>query len=587
MKNMLKDLFPTDKELEQKLKGYATTPNYKEIFFGHLGSEFIKIFEEKKDNTILKNFLEASQYEYGFFNKKIDLEKAFSLYKKYADQNDYFCMYKMHTIYLCEYAKFNVPFDRVLEKLYILKCFAYLPNFVFDWYLKLYEKIDVMYELAQILDIEDRTLSKHKNFIDLLYDQKEKYNLAENDIYLMKGVLTCYFQRDVEDTFLVSFCELNSVIPKCDNDYAYYEAKNKCIYFKRYLKNENKNIISDDEIEKFYNDIENKKLYQYYSDYGNYLLEKSSKIISKKIIDIFKISADNGYLFSKFRYYQCLLNYYTFPEILNDFNIAANLLNYLIEEIVFENILKGQFILLIGILMEESKYQEKLSLNYFKYIKDINDYISSMLKSYSLDKNNEDYEYLWGIKGYIYYFGFKGIEEKNIEKSIEMFNESSKISKKGHLQKRNAYFVYKAKEINNCPDEELACFKKKVVDIFLGKLNIKNEIFDCYILGNLYWDGIYKKKDESLTLLIFKSAENMFCKTIIDNKIKYQIKEFLKTHNHKINLNYKEEICCICYDKKINKILIPCKHYFCSFCINKLGENSNCPMCRSDILCIY
>ena len=80
------------------------------------------------------------------------------MYKKYADLNDYFCMYKMHVIYLCEYEKFNVKFSRVYEKLYLLKCFAYLPNYVFDWYLKLFDTIDVIYELAAVLDIEDSSL---------------------------------------------------------------------------------------------------------------------------------------------------------------------------------------------------------------------------------------------------------------------------------------------------------------------------------------------------------------------------------------------------------------------------------------------
>ena len=51
-------------------------------------------------------------------------------------------MYKMHVIYLCEYEKFNVTFDRTLEKIYILKCLAYLPNYVYDWNIKLFDCID-------------------------------------------------------------------------------------------------------------------------------------------------------------------------------------------------------------------------------------------------------------------------------------------------------------------------------------------------------------------------------------------------------------------------------------------------------------
>ena len=149
----LETIFAAEGEVVEKLKGYANKLDYKKIFFGHLGPELKKIFISKKDEVFLKNFLEASSYEYGFFDTKIDLSKAFNLYKKYADLNDYFCMYKMHVIYLCEYEKFNISFNRILEKLYLLKCLAYLPNYIFDWDIKLFEEIDIPYEIAQVLDL--------------------------------------------------------------------------------------------------------------------------------------------------------------------------------------------------------------------------------------------------------------------------------------------------------------------------------------------------------------------------------------------------------------------------------------------------
>ena len=108
-------------------------------------------------------------------------------------------MYKMHVIYLCEYEKFNVPLSRVLEKIYLLKCFAYLPNYIIDWRIKLFDVIDIPYEIAASLDLEDSNIEKHQLFFDLLHEQKEKYNLSENDINLMKGVLLCYFNEEGSD----------------------------------------------------------------------------------------------------------------------------------------------------------------------------------------------------------------------------------------------------------------------------------------------------------------------------------------------------------------------------------------------------
>ena len=428
METTLENVFSKDEYLIEKLKGFATLLDYKKLF-EHLGPELKKVFDKKKNNLLIKDFLEALQYEYGLFGNKIDLPKAFNIYKFYADKNDYYCMYKMHTIYLCEYTKFNVTFSRILEKLYLLKCLAYCPNYFFDWDLKLFEKIDVRLEIAKILDEEDEDLEKHIILLDLLNYQKEKYNLTENDIYLMKNVLICCFKNDKDDC-LIAYCQLNSLIPQNNNDFAYYEAKNKCIYFKNNLNIEN--YLTDKEIEEFYEEMEKKKIYKYYSDYGNYLLDKTN-IVNPKIMDIFKIASSKGYLFSSFRSYQCLMNFYDFSEILNDYNKATNILNYLIEEIVFEKILLRQFVILLGFLIKYSKFTKEISSNYLKYVREINDYISPIIKK--KDILNEDIEMYLSLKGYMYFFGFNGIEPQNLEKAIDIFNESSKITKKIFLKK--------------------------------------------------------------------------------------------------------------------------------------------------------
>ena len=65
----------------------------------------------------------------------------------------------------------------------------------------------------------------------------------------------------------------------------------------------------------------------------------------------------------------------------------------------------------------------------------------------------------------------------------------------------------------------------------------------------------------------------------------YEVKLFLKTHEYKFENHFKDETCCVCYEKKVNKIFIPCKHNFCSFCADKLEkESKKCPVCRSEIL---
>ena len=114
--------------------------------------------------------------------------------------------------------------------------------------------------MAEILDLENSDLEKHPLFFDLLYYKREKYNLSENDVNLMKGVFSCYFYKEGIDSHLIAFSMLNSLIKRNEKDYAYYNAKNKVIFFNTYLKLED--AVSDEEAEAFYKEVEEQKLHQ-------------------------------------------------------------------------------------------------------------------------------------------------------------------------------------------------------------------------------------------------------------------------------------------------------------------------------------
>ena len=587
----LENLFSSDNEIVDKLKENVVKIDFNKIFFEHLGPELRKLFYEKKDKVYIKNFLEASQYEYGFFGKAIDLQKALSLYKKYADLTDYFCMYKMHVIYLSEYEKFNVPFSRVGEKLYLLKCLAYLPNYVYDWRLKLFEKIDILYEIAGCLDLEDNSLEKHKLFFDLLNYQREQYNLSENDINLMKGVFSCYFYKeDEKEANEISFCMLNSLIPNGELDYAYYHSKNKSIYFQTYLKLETQ-MISESDIENFYKEVKDKKLYEFYSDYGNYLLDKKNNS-DPEIIEIFSSAAKEGDLFGSFRVYQSLIDYYDFDAIMEDYDKACTILDYLLDEIVFERLLLGQFVLLMGFLIKYSKFADKIISKYLIYVKEIDDYITFIRNRREKEekKANEEEDYIYGIKSYIYYFGFQGIEKQNYEKALKSIEKGISITEAMYNKKRNKFFRYILLKVMNShkliSDEDLAKEKKELIEFYSKNLSLKYQTIDCYLMGEDYFEGNINKQDKANTFLIYDYAQKIFCKTILDWKIRKEIKLFLKNHENKFEKKLKDETCCICYEKKVNKTFIPCKHNFCSVCIEKLEKDARCPMCRSEILCI-
>ena len=586
----LDNLFSTEIEVVEKLKTYAYNLDYKKIFFEHLGPELKKYFINKKDKVLLKNFIEASTYEYGFFDKKIDLNKAFSLYKKYADINDYFCMYKMHVIYLSEYEKFNVQSSRILEKIYLLKCLAYLPNYINNWNIKLFEKIDIGLEIAQILDLEDINLEKHQKFFDLLHKEKEQYNLSENDINLMKGVFFCHFKIEGSDLATLSFCTINSLIPEHELDYAYYNAKNKSIFFSKDLKLEN--VITDLEIENFYKEIENKKLYEFYADYVNYQLDKKIRA-NPEIIELLTSAAENGFLFCSFRAYQCLIDYYDFDEIIQDYNKASTILDYILDEIVFEKVLFGSFILLMGYLLKYSNFSDKIITKYLIYVKEINDYITSTLikKEKENEVFSEEEYYFYVIKGYIYFFGFEGIEKQNLFKAVEYLDKGINITDKYYFKKNLEFIKYNIKELmfeyKYISNDELITAKKSLIEFHNKNLNLKYQIVDCYLIGEDFLKGITRKKDELNAFLIYNSTQNIFCKGIVDCFVRKDIKKIIKTFENKIENKHKDEICCICYTNKVSKVFIPCKHSFCNFCADKLGGDSKkCPVCRTEYLCI-
>ena len=584
----LENLFSSDNEIVEDLKKQAYILDYNKIFFEHLGPELKKLFINRKDKVILKNFLEACQYEYGFFDTKIDLQKAFNIYKKYADLNDYFCMYKMHVIYLCEYEKFNVPLNRVLEKIYLLKCFAYFPNYMDDWNIQLFDKIDISYEIACSLDKEDIKLDKHQRFFDLLIEQKEKYNLTINDIQLIRGALFCYF-NDGSEFSEISYCFMNSLMPENDKDYAYYNAKNKCIFYRTKLHLEN--VFLEEEIDKFYKEIKDKKIYELYADYGNYLIDKTDKS-NQEITELFTDAANHGYLFNCYRAYQCLVDSYSFEEIMEDYNKASMILDYLLDEVVFEKLSFSQFILVTGFLIKYSKFPEKINSKYLIYVKEINNYMNS--KIIEIEKGKEgikDKEYYYIIKAYIYFFRFKDVEEQNLFKAIELLDKGRNNTSRTYVEKTIEFVKYNILKIMNdnkaISDEEFYKTKKDLIQFYYNTINLKYQIVDCFVIGEDFFQGITRQKDELSALFIYDSIKNIFCKSIIDCFVKNNINKILKSNEDKMEKKMKDEICGICYTNKVSKIFIPCKHSFCDFCADKLEkELKKCPVCRSKYFCI-
>ena len=126
-KNNIEDnLYPINEENDNKIKEYCTINNWIDLLFTWKKDTFLKEFLKMSSKNENSKFFEAIQYEYGVYNHKLDIKKSFEIYKESADNsNDYLSMYRMFLIYFMDYKKFNVKRNRILEKFYLYKCFAY------------------------------------------------------------------------------------------------------------------------------------------------------------------------------------------------------------------------------------------------------------------------------------------------------------------------------------------------------------------------------------------------------------------------------------------------------------------------------
>ena len=110
--------------------------------------------------------------------KNQDIQKAFAIYKEGANIDiDTMCMYKLYHVYKYEFSKFNLQKrDRILEKFYLFKSFAFLNNSQLQRTSFLCNKFDIPLEVVFQFDQEDSNFQKFNKF--LLYLQNQVMILA-------------------------------------------------------------------------------------------------------------------------------------------------------------------------------------------------------------------------------------------------------------------------------------------------------------------------------------------------------------------------------------------------------------------------
>lgn len=304
--------------------------------------------------------------------------------------------------------------------------------------------------------------------------------------------------------------------------------------------------------------------------------------------------------------------------------IIADELDVLLEFILMRKISIKHFNCEIDFKKNFDFYTKEL-LNYLlKFMKGSNDSNKKMIIKYYI--NSDFYLEIYTKLSYVYYYGVSGILDRNYDEAINLgiyllknkdilYDErfiytliymakckkrkSNQIkTKKGAIRK-----IYKKEEENFlklekklidmhyevCNEEEIQSFPPSIfykLSKFYRPSSTNHDAILEYVLLN--------RASNSPLLKLKKYSYDNFQEKYLIYKTKKLLKKiekdekFQKLYNAKgiINIEgYGEDgtICPICFDKKKEIICLPCKHFFCEACINKLILKGTCPICRAHI----
>ena len=486
--------------------------NFKDLFLEGLTPEFLKVFKSNINLFYSQPFVEGISYEYGLFGKSIDPNKALKIYKDAADYKyDYLCMYRMHRIYLVDYNYFKIKKSGDLHRLYLYKCFAYLPYLIINKRYYLFNKIDVSSEIFMLHQkFENSKYEIFDKFMDFLEINQKQFKVTSSDIKLMKNVLKICFSNDF---YRQNINKLNVLLDFDMTDYTNFEAKLKyCNFYLNYSGNN----CDKQKIENIFDNLIKSGYYKVACDYGRFLKEENrydeAKIIFKKGSDDRQQFCFNEYIF-------LLLSTTDLNQLLKDYNLISYFLKNHCIVICVDKLGQGSFYYMIYYLIKHTSFKQQIKNDFGKYAKEI----FKNVEKYFKIENNEFMNNIFSesniydatsLFGDLNYFGIKDIINSDREKSLFYYKKSYKLSKKkgDYLFIRiNYLYIYKCRKYlyknNKISLRKLNKTKEKLFRIY-EESNLDDlsnvELYNYYKLYNI----VVNENNQNKIISILKNGKN-------------------------------------------------------------------------------
>ena len=516
---------PYDEKIDEKCYKINKIDNWADAFYNLKTGILLEKYQELLSKSEYSKFFEALNYEYGINNYQLDLEKAFDIYKNAADSTtDTLSMYRLYHIYKKDFKKFNLEKrSHVLEKFYIMKCFAYLTPYEKE--IILFRRFDIGNEIGTLLIDEDNIFySWYSEYFEFLMENYNYYNINKDDIILIEVVMYYYFEKKDSNMTDVMDNKIFDLIKK-SNPHAMYNLAS--FYYDK------------TEYDKYHEQLYAMNYYRSFDTYAKKIADEE-KDINKALI-ILKKSISNGHIDHIKIYFKIFMLNNEFEDIITKPNLKSELMFIIIN--FLNNIILGElnFLFDLGymrnVLIKHYNFEYEFKNNIDTYLKEIINYLIIFMKGNDDENRNkinsyfipDDFARMYTIYGHLCYLGLRGIMDKNYNETLNKYNYLLKNDEGSFTDIVYLYHIYMIKikqrkldkennnnsnnnKNNKTEDKELIELEKKVLNLFYEDLSVENikkyppSFFYC--LSRLFRNNSIKTKDLILEYIFLNRTLN-------------------------------------------------------------------------------